>query len=126
MGNTLHAIDLGPDFNVDHMSCGQWHTCALSTNNELKCFGLNSYGQLGYGHTQNMGDEADEMGDSLSIVDLGSSFVPIQVDCGNEFTCALSTDFAIKCWGGYAVSLSVIVEYIRCHALSHHISFYQK
>ena len=95
---------MGSDFDVDHVSCGAFHTCALSTNNGLKCFGWNSDEQLGYGHTDNLGDGEEEMGDSLSFVDLGSDFVPIQVECGGKFTCALSTDFGVKCWGRYTLA----------------------
>jgi hypothetical protein len=39
---------------------------------KLKCWGLNFMGQLGLGHTRNMGDNAKEMGDDLPYVDLGA------------------------------------------------------
>ena len=126
MGNALEVIDLGTDFDVDHVSCGYHHTCALSTSNELKCFGRNDYGQLGYGHTDNIGNAAGDMGDFLSSVDVGTNFVPIQVDCGSYFTCALSTDFGVKCWGRYIVSLFEIAKHIKYHTSSHHISFLQQ
>ena len=99
MGDALKIIDLGSDFVVDHLSCGDSHTCALSTNNTIKCFGGNEYGQLGYETTENMGDESGEMGDDLATVDLGTDFVPIQVECGWGFTCALSVHHNVKCWG---------------------------
>ena len=46
----------------------------MSWSGKLKCFGKNNRGQLGYGDTQNRGDDADEMGDNLDYVDLGSGF----------------------------------------------------
>ena len=46
----------------------------MSWSGKLKCFGKNNRGQLGYGDTENRGDDADEMGDNLDYVDLGSGF----------------------------------------------------
>ena len=39
------------------------------------------------------------MGDVLPFVDLGTNYEPIQVETGREFTCALSAEFDVKCWG---------------------------
>eukprot|EP01083_Nonionella_stella_P313818 1128155_1 len=39
-------------------------------------FGRNDYGQLGYGDTNDRGNEANEMGDNLFIIDLGLMTVP--------------------------------------------------
>lgn len=99
MGDNLKIIDLGSDFIIEHISCGGAHTCVLSTNNSIKCFGWNEYGQLGYEHTENMGDDPNEMGDDLPSVDLGSKFEPIQVECAARCSCAVSINFQVKCWG---------------------------
>ena len=99
MGDNLKIIDLGSEFYVDHLSCGWAHTCALSINHSIKCFGANSAGQLGYGHSMSIGDGPGEMGDDLKIVDLGTDFEPIQVECGFASSCALSTEYRMKCWG---------------------------
>eukprot|EP01083_Nonionella_stella_P030599 83875_1 len=48
------------------------HTCIVSTTYKVKCWGYNFHGQLGYGDTNNRGDEANEMGDNLLEIDLGS------------------------------------------------------
>ena len=100
MGDELNIIDLGSGFKIHQLSCGAHHTCAVSTNNTIKCFGTNANGELGYEHTYNLGDESGEMGDHLPTVDLGANFVPIQVQGGWEFSCALSVDSQVKCWGG--------------------------
>ena len=99
MGDNLKIIDFGSDFIVDHLSCGGGHTCALSTKRKIKCFGRNQDGQLGYEHTENIGDELNEMGDDLRAVDLGSDFEPIQVECGAYLSCAISVISQVKCWG---------------------------
>eukprot|EP01083_Nonionella_stella_P306218 1071485_1 len=78
---------------------GVYHTCALSTANKVKCWGWNLYDQLGYGDTNNRGDEANEMGAILLEIDLGTSFIPMQIVAGWYHTCALSTTHKVKCWG---------------------------
>eukprot|EP01083_Nonionella_stella_P198960 730038_1 len=99
MGDYLPQVDLGVNFNVTQIVAGGYHTCALSDNNAIKCWGYNSYGRLGYGDTINRGDNANEMGDYLPQVDLGVNFNVTQIVAGYYHTCALSDNNAIKCWG---------------------------
>eukprot|EP01083_Nonionella_stella_P192012 710163_1 len=99
MGDNLLDIDLGSDFIPMQIMVGHEHTCALSTRNKMKCFGRNNYGQLGYEDTNDRGDEANQMGDNLSEIDLGSDFIPMQIALGSDHTCALSTSNAVKCFG---------------------------
>ena len=44
-------------------------------------FGNNDYGQLGQGNTVDLGDGANEMGDNLTPMDWGDSFVVDQLIC---------------------------------------------
>ena len=59
----------------------------------------NGYGQLGVGHSNNIGDDSNEMGDSLTDTDLGSNFVATQLVAGFFHNCALSNNHKVKCWG---------------------------
>ncbi len=43
MGDDLAVIDWGTGFAVDDIACGQFHTCALSTNGSVRCCG---YGMI--------------------------------------------------------------------------------
>eukprot|EP01083_Nonionella_stella_P214083 771617_1 len=72
MGDALLEVDLGPGFDVAHITACWEHTCALSTSGGVKCFGWNLYGQLGLGDRNNRGDGANEMGDHLPEVDIGT------------------------------------------------------
>ncbi|MCP4623431.1 MAG: hypothetical protein GY850_07830 [bacterium] len=47
-----------------------FHACAFLDNNQVKCWGFNGYGQLGLGDTNRRGDNADEMGNYLPIVNV--------------------------------------------------------
>jgi alpha-tubulin suppressor-like RCC1 family protein len=78
---------------------GLEHTCALLDDASVKCWGANSFGQLGLGDTDSRGDEPGEMGDNLPPVDLGSGRRARDVATGGEFTCALLDDSSVKCWG---------------------------
>jgi len=85
------------------LSLGSTHTCAVLQDRSLKCWGENSYGQLGYGDVILRGDGPDEMGAHLPVIDLGGGRV-FEVATGDEITCALleaSTDptLEVKCWG---------------------------
>lgn len=74
-----------------HNLIGYKHTCALSMNGILKCFGENEDGQLGYEDAIHRGDSVDEMGDSLESVSLGSHFdvtkIP-ELSMGASHSCA--------------------------------------
>ena len=74
--------------------------------------GSNSYGQLGLGDTINRGDDPFQMGDYLDFVNLGDSFNASQLAVGQHFTCALSLENTIKCWGQLRVlSLCLNISY---------------
>lgn len=76
---------------------GGEHTCAIIEGGAVKCWGRNQDGQLGLGDTQNRGDELNEMGAVLPVVNLGTP--AIALTAGEEHTCALLQGGAVKCWG---------------------------
>jgi hypothetical protein len=49
-----------------------YHTCVILDNGSVKCWGPNQYGNLGIGSTTSFGDNANEMGDNLPVVNLGT------------------------------------------------------
>ena len=59
----------------------------------------NDRGEMGLGHTDNIGDSLSEMGDALQDADLGTDFVVTQLVAGSGHYCALSNDSRLKCWG---------------------------
>ena len=80
---------------------GEYFTCVLLDNNELKCFGQNWDGQLGkiYSVYSAIGDEPNEMGDYLSPVDLGTNRTAKKIACGSSHTCVLLDNNEMKCFG---------------------------
>ena len=84
-------IDLGPDFVAMKVAAAADHSCALSFDGEVRCFGQASNGQLATGQIENdIGDEPGEMGSNLTSVDLGADFKIIDIALGHDFGCALS------------------------------------
>lgn len=70
MGANLPYVDLGLGVTVTSIRKGASHTCAILLGGSVKCWGDNAYGQLGLFDTLDRGDEPNEMGDNLPIVDL--------------------------------------------------------
>jgi len=77
------------------ITAGGDHTCALLDNGAVRCWGRNTHGQLGYGHTDTIGD--DELPENAGWVSLDVAV--IQVAAGVAHTCALTAVGAVRCWG---------------------------
>ena len=87
VGTASAARDFG---TATGMSAGGQHACAITPSKHLKCWGDNTYGQLGIGS------------------DLSDQFVPVRVpklrsvrfvDVGDYVTCAIVGSGGLKCWG---------------------------
>jgi cysteine-rich repeat protein len=102
MGTNLTAISLGTGRSANKVATGAKHVCVILDNATLKCFGDNSHGQLGQGNSNNLGDDANEMGDNLAAVDLGTGRTALQVASGDYHSCALLDNHKVKCFGANA------------------------
>ena len=89
------AGDVNVGGDAVQISAGMYHTCALLSTGNVRCWGKNDYGQLGYGHTQSIGDT--ETPASAGDVDVGGSVK--QIMAGQRHTCALLSSGAVRCWG---------------------------
>lgn len=47
MGDGLPEVNLGTGFVASGVSCGLDHSCAWSVEGKAKCWGGNTYGQVG-------------------------------------------------------------------------------
>lgn len=88
------------------MSMSPYHVCGISIlAGKVQCWGDNSYGQLGIGNTETMGDDPVDLEQELFAVDLGVLEVPVKVVTASETSCAIlkgrdrANDFKVKCWG---------------------------
>ena len=76
MGDNLPPVDLGAGLQVVSLAAGGDHTCALFSNQRLKCWGDNNYGELGQGDRQSRGNTPGSMGDHLPFVVFGKATSP--------------------------------------------------
>jgi alpha-tubulin suppressor-like RCC1 family protein len=79
------------------VAAGGDHTCAILQSGALRCWGRNTFGQLGRGNTANIGD--NETVFSAGNVDLGAGVTVSDLALGDSHTCALLTTGAVRCWG---------------------------
>jgi len=99
MGENLEALDfLEEEAVVTQLVASQGFSCALLSNNEIRCFGSNDDGQLGAGLTDNR-VELDEIL-LQPAVDLGVPQLKIkQLGCGGTTCSAIFEHGRIKMWG---------------------------
>ena len=63
---SLEDIDFGQGFTVNRIVSSGQHNCATSEEGEIKCFGMNQFGQLGVGHIDNIGNAQAKWEKTLS------------------------------------------------------------
>jgi alpha-tubulin suppressor-like RCC1 family protein len=100
MGDALPSVDLGLHRTASAIATGLTHVCAILDDHSLKCWGDNSYGQLGQGDTATRGDGTLPMGDGLPPIALGTKRTARAVAAGHVHTCSVLDDGSVKCFGG--------------------------
>ena len=92
-GNTSNSSTpvavTGVPLNMAQIAAADDHTCALLVNETVKCWGLNSAGQLGDGTTSNS---------STPVAVAGLTDVA-QIAVGDAYSCALLASGDVQCWG---------------------------
>ncbi len=87
------AVDVATDA-IDVVAAGN-HSCVLRAGGQVRCWGANGSGQLGYGHT-------DSIGDDEPPADAGDVPLPgpvASLAAGGTHTCAVLEDGGVVCWG---------------------------
>ncbi len=94
---SVAPVNLGPGRTAVAIAAGGFHTCAILDNHTVRCWGQNNEGQLGYGNTNNVGD--NESPGSVGPVNLGAGRTAIAITAGTSHTCAILDNHTVRCWG---------------------------
>ncbi len=77
---------------VQSVSVGSVNSCVVTTSSAVRCWGSNSYGQLGTGVTVGSSSHTP-----TAINNLSGSFTTVAA--GTDGICALRSDKVVLCWG---------------------------
>jgi hypothetical protein len=101
IGDDERPVDAGPlatGPGLEKFVLGQEETCALYFGGAVKCWGHNATGQLGYGNTNSLPQDATPA--SLTPVPVGLPSQDLALSSGH--VCSVVSGGSVRCWGGNA------------------------
>jgi alpha-tubulin suppressor-like RCC1 family protein len=101
--SAVGPVNLGAGRTAVAISATETHTCALLDNGTVRCWGENDFGQLGYGNSNDIGD--NETPASVGPVDIGAGRHGVAISAGKYFTCVTMDTGTVRCWGEGAYGL---------------------
>ena len=81
---------VGLNSDISDVSLGWLHTCALDILSQLYCWGFNSFGQLGLGHTTDKSTPTKVVFENSQVV---------EVSLGRYHSCIVNNLSQVWCWG---------------------------
>lgn len=127
-GDSTTAVSVTGIANATQIVGGWAHFCALTYDAKVRCWGYNSFGQLGDGTQVNRSSYVDVAG----LGGVGTLNRVIALSAGRVHTCALRDDGTVACWGSnadgqlggtpvgfFAVQMSGVTNAIRVGAGSY-------
>jgi len=82
---------------VTGIGAGMYHACAVLSGGGLKCWGRNTWAQLGTGSLSTRSVEP------VRVVGIGTGAKDVAVTSSTSYTCGVSVAGAILCWGDFYV-----------------------
>lgn len=94
MAVSVDSSPVGALGAVDRVAAGDAHTCAVSDDGDVWCWGDNGFGQLG-----NSGFPGTDSPVPVRTSGFGGSRRAVQIVAGANHTCVLANDGTVWCWG---------------------------
>ncbi len=88
---TPQTVNLGRGRTAKSLAMGKFFTCAILDDETLRCWGQNTYGQVGVKNKTHQ--------DTPQTVNLGVNRKVKEVRMGQSSVCSLLDNNALKCWG---------------------------
>jgi alpha-tubulin suppressor-like RCC1 family protein len=99
IGDNESPLSAGPvsiGAPVTQIAAGWEHTCAVTDQNTVRCWGNGASGRLGYGNVTTIGD--NELPSSVGSVNLDGNLAST-LSIGQAHSCALLDNGGVRCWG---------------------------
>jgi alpha-tubulin suppressor-like RCC1 family protein len=97
------AGDINIGAPVLSIAAGNEHSCAVLNTGEVKCWGTNGAGQLGYAFDGTVGDGNALRPEPADVPALSLGNEPVaEIDGGLTHTCARFSSGRVRCWGSNA------------------------
>jgi len=93
----IGTVSLGSGRTAVALTAGDFHTCAVLDDGNVRCWGYGGNGRLGYGNTASIG--IDQVPGAVAPVDLGAGRTAKAITAGDAHTCALLDNGSVRCWG---------------------------
>ena len=90
-------VDLGAGRMAKALAAGDYHSCAVLDDGNVRCWGYGNEGQLGYASRAQIGD--NETPGSVGPVSLGAGRSATAIAAGGNHSCAILDDGSVRCWG---------------------------
>ena len=85
------SVNLGVNRSAVAISAGESHTCAVTDDEAIMCWGYNNHGQLGDGTFLSK--------NSPIVVSVTNLNPVVSISSGRHHTCVLFSDSTLGCWG---------------------------
>ena len=94
---SVGPVSFGGSRTALSVGAGGSHTCAILDDRSVRCWGNAGNGLIGYGITNNIGD--DETPAAVGAVDIGSGRTAAALAAAPNHTCVRLDDGKLRCWG---------------------------
>jgi alpha-tubulin suppressor-like RCC1 family protein len=108
--SSIHPVAIAGLTDAVAISAGDDHTCAILSTGKMRCWGDNTYGELGTGSTSPR--------ESVTPLDVNGPSTFVGVATANHLTCGVLQDGEILCWGKDVSGLAPVANVTSAVAIS--------